>query len=148
MSTTLFDAPEYDPAKERRRNQKIAGAIILLIILLGIAWLFRNYPEERVVNQFFTALEQKDYEKAYGIWVADPNWKQHPQEHSRYRFSEFYADWGPGGEYGLIRSHKIEGTASPKGGSGVIVVVTINDRKEQARIWVQKSDKSLTFSPY
>ena len=38
--------------------------------------------------------------------------------------------------------------ANPKGGSGVIVVVTINERKEPARLWVEKRDKSLTFSPY
>jgi hypothetical protein len=148
MSTTLFDAPEYDPVKERRKKQRIAGAIVLLIILIGLAWLFRNYPEERVVNRFFDALQQKDYERAYGIWIADAGWKAHPQNYARYPFHEFYLDWGPGGEYGLIKSHKIEGTANPKGGSGVIVVVTINERKEPARLWVEKKDKSLTFSPY
>ena len=148
MSTTLFNAPEYDPAKERRRKQKIAGAILLIIILLGLAWLFRNYPEERVVNHFFDALQQKNYQKAYGIWTADPHWQQHAQQHKTYPFSEFYLDWGPGGEYGPIHSYHIEGTANPPHGSGVVVVVTVNERKEPARIWVEKSDKSLTFSPY
>lgn len=148
MPTTLFDAPEYDPVREKRRKQKIAGAIALAIILIGIAWLFRNYPEERVVSHFFSALEHRDYEKAYGIWVADPNWKQRPDEHKRYPFNEFMTDWGPSGEWGIIQNYKIDGTANPSGGSGVIVQVTINGRSEPARIWVEKSDKSLTFSPY
>ncbi|MFB3915116.1 MAG: hypothetical protein ACE14M_00180 [Terriglobales bacterium] len=148
MPTTLFEAPQYDPVREKRRKQKIAGALALLIILIGIAWLFRNYPEERVVGHFFSALKNKDFEKAYGIWVADANWKQHSQEHKRYPFNEFLLDWGPSGEWGVINSYKIDGTTNPKGGSGVIVQVTINDRKEPARVWVEKSDKSLTFSPY
>jgi hypothetical protein len=34
------------------------------------------------------------------------------------------------------------------GGSGVIVEVVVNNRAEHARIWVQKSDRTLSFSPY
>jgi hypothetical protein len=148
MPTTLFEAPEYDPRREKRRKQQIAGAIVLVIILLGIGWIFRNYPEERVVKHFFSALEAKDYERAYGVWVADRDWKQHPQQHPRYPFNEFLQDWGPTSEWGVIRSYKIDGTANPKRGSGVVVQVTINGRSEPARLWVEKSDKSLTFSPY
>jgi hypothetical protein len=32
-------------------------------------------------------------------------------------------------------------------GSGVIVQVTINHRTEHAYVWVEKSDKTLHFSP-
>ena len=40
-------------------------------------------------------------------------------------------------------------TAGPRGGSsGVIVEVVVNGRSEHARIWVEKSDKTLSFSPY
>ncbi|HEX9256405.1 MAG TPA: hypothetical protein VF938_12710 [Candidatus Angelobacter sp.] len=149
MASTLFQAPQYDPGRERRRRQIIAAIAVLVVLLGMLAYLFRNWPEERIVDRFFTFLEKKDFEAAYAIWVSDKNWKQHPQQHSRYPFNEFYLDWGPGGEFGAIRSHKIEASGSPpRGGSGVIVVVTINDRKEPARLWVEKSDKSLTFSPY
>ena len=65
------------------------------------------------------------------------------------RHNEFYRDWGPGGEWGLVKSHEIYGSATPKGGgSGVIVEAVVNERAEHARLWVQKDDKSLTFSPY
>ena len=148
MPTTLFEAPPYDPKRERRRNTIVAVAIAGVLILAALGYLFRNLPYERVVDHFFSALEQKDFEKAYGIWLHDPNWKQHPDQHPNYSFHDFYVDWGPGGEWGIIREHKIVGSAAPKGGSGVVVVVKVNERAEEARIWVERKDKTLTFSPY
>ncbi|HWR36193.1 MAG TPA: hypothetical protein VN622_10020 [Clostridia bacterium] len=148
MSTTLFDAKPYDPRRDRRRNIIIGSIILAILILLPLAWWFRHWPEEHKVDQFFTAIEQKDFEKAYGIWVADKDWKLHPQKFTKYPIGEFYIDWGPGGEWGLIRSHKVDGSAAPRGGSGVVVVVTVNDRVEKARIWVEKSDQTLSFSPF
>ena len=146
---TLFEAPAYDPARERRRNFKIAAVVIVVIAIACVAYVFRNWPEEHVVSKFFTALEHQQYEQAYGIWVADPDWKQHPQQHDRYSYNEFYhRDWGPGGDYGLIKSFHIDGSVRPKNGSGVVVQVTINGRAEPARILVEKSDKSLTCSPF
>ena len=147
MASTIFGAPSYDPRRERRRKQIIALIIVFAVLIGLLAWLYRNWPEERVVNKFFTALEQKDYERAYAIWMNDPDWKQHPQKYEKYPFKEFYVDWGPGGEWGVINKYEIEGSVSPPHGSGVIVVVRVNDRAEKARIWVERSDKTLTFSP-
>ena len=146
---TLFEAPAYDPARERRRKFTIAAVIIVVVAIACVAYAFRNWPEEHVVSKFFTALKDQNYEQAYGIWVADPNWKQNPQTHERYSYNEFYRrDWGPGGDWGVIKSFHIDGSVRPKGGSGVIVQVTVNGRAEPARVWVEKSDKSLTFSPF
>ena len=148
MPTTLFEAPPYDPQRDRRRKTIIAAVIVALLVIGGLGYFFRNLPSERIVDHFFTALEQKDYEKAYGIWMHDPDWKQHPAQHPNYSFNNFYLDWGPGGEWGAIRTHQIVGAASPRGGSGVVVVVKINDRAENARLWVERKDKTLTFSPF
>jgi hypothetical protein len=146
---TLFEAPTYDPAHERRRKFTIAAVILIVVAIAAVAFVLRNWPEEHAVSQFFDALQHQQYEKAYGIWVADPNWKQHPDKHSRYSYNEFYyRDWGPGGDWGLIKNFHIDGSVRPKNGSGVIVQVTVNGRAEPARIWVEKSDKSLTFSPF
>ncbi|MBZ5645780.1 MAG: hypothetical protein LAN37_00995 [Acidobacteriia bacterium] len=148
MPTTLFEAPPYDPKRERRRNA-ILGLVVGTLIVIGVlGYLFRYLPYERVVDHFFTALEQKDFEKAYGIWLNDPSWKQNQTKHANYSFHDFYVDWGPGGEWGIIRQHQIVGSAAPKGGSGVVVVVRVNDRAEEARIWVERRDRTLTFSPY
>ena len=146
---TLLDAREYDPARERRRRNQIASAVVLILIVTWLAWMYRNWPEERVVDNFFSVLQRGDYETAYGVWMHDVQWKQHAEKYSQYPFNEFYRDWGPGGEWGLIKSHKVYGSGNPKGGgSGVIVEVIVNNRSEHARLWVQKSDKTLTFSPF
>lgn len=148
MSSTIFTAPEYNPRREQRRLIVIAAVALAAIVIGVFAYLYRNWPEERVVDRFCTALVNKDFEKAYSIWLQDPAWKQHPQNYPNYSFREFENDWGPGGEWGIIKSFHIDGSANPKQGSGVVVVVTINERKEPARIWVEKKDKTLTFSPY
>ena len=148
MPTTLFEAPPYDPKRDRRRKTIVASAIVAVLVLGGLAYFLRNLPYERIADHFFVALEQKDYEKAYGIWMHDPDWKQHPAQHANYSFNNFLLDWGPSGEWGVIRSHEIIGSASPKGGSGVVVVVKVNDRSEHARLWVERKDKTLTFSPF
>jgi hypothetical protein len=155
---TLFEAPVYDAARARRRRMRILAAVAVAIVLGILAWNFRFWPEVRQVNKFFEALEQKDFQRAYGVWMNDPNWQQNPQNYERYPFQKFMEDWGPSGEWGIINSHKIEGAAIPsgyngspfiKGSSGVVVVVTVNDRvADKAHIWVQKSDKTLGFSPY
>lgn len=144
---SLLDAPEYDPSRERRKKLVALGAVVLVLALVAAGYRLRNWPEERVVDHFFAALQAKDYEGAYGIWLADADWKQHPDRYKDYLYADFYGDWGPGGEWGLIRSYRIEGSASPPRSTGIIVEVTVNDRAEKARVWVEKKDKSLTFPP-
>jgi hypothetical protein len=146
---TLLDAKEYDPAKDRRKKRNIALAILIVLLAAAVVWWFRYYPEERVADHFFAALQKQDFDAAYSIWMHDPQWKQHPDRYQKYPFNEFYSDWGPGGEWGLIKSHKVYAVgAPPGGGSGVIVDVTVNGRAEPARVWVEKSDKTMSFSPY
>jgi hypothetical protein len=149
MATTIFTAGQYDPEKARRRRQIILGIISIVVILGGLAYMFRYWPYEHRVDRFFNALEKNDYQRAYGIWQNDPNWQQHPEQFKDYPYAEFYSDWGPGGDWGAIHSHKIEGATTPKrGSSGVIVVVTINHRVEPARLWVEKKSKTMTWSPF
>jgi len=154
---TLFEAQPYDPERARRRRRRIVLISVVVIVLGLIAWHFRYWHEERQVDKFFDALQDQNFEKAYGIWMNDPDWKQHPDKYARYPLSDFIKDWGPGGEWGIIKSHSIDGTAVPKGGnagafvspSGVVVVVTVNERiGDKAHIWVEKSDRTLSFSPY
>src|SRR5882724_11507881 len=147
---TLLDAPKYDPTRDRRRIVRIVGSAIVILVLAGFAWFFRYWPEEHGVNKFFTALQKQDYETAYGVWMHDPQWKEHQAQYARYAYKDFYSDWGPGGEWGLVKSHEIYASGTPPGksSSGVIVEVIVNGRSEHARVWVDKSDKTLGFSPY
>ena len=79
---TLFEAQPYDPARARRKWKRII-TIACVVIVIGIVWwMFRFWPEEHLVNQFFDALQQQNFEQAYGIWMHDPDWKQHPDKYS------------------------------------------------------------------
>jgi hypothetical protein len=155
---TLFEAKPYDPLAARRRRVRIVAIVVAVLVFAILARNFRHYPEEREVGKFFAALQNQNYEQAYAIWNHDPEWKQHPEKYSKYSFQDFMKDWGAGGEWGIIKSYHVDGSAVPKGGngttfdvspSGIVVVVTVNDRVAQkAHIWVEKSDKTLGFSPY
>jgi hypothetical protein len=144
---TLLDAQQYDAGRDRRRQNMII--IIVIAVLIGgwVAYHLRDYPERNTVKKFFADLQKQDYEAAYGIYFRDANWKQEPSKYRDYPFSEFYRDWGPGGEWGLIKSFHVDCSLSPGSGSGVIVQVTVNQRADHAYVWVQKSDKTLSFSP-
>src|ERR1700678_4663506 len=97
---TLMNAPEYDSRRDDRiRNLWIgAGVLVFLGVVLAFAgfamghgWLFSNLPVEHKVDKFFSALEAKDYGKAFAIYTNDPDWQQHPERHADSplkRFSE------------------------------------------------------------
>ena len=142
-----MDAQQYDPTRERRRRIWIAAAIVLLLVVAWVVYHFRDYPERSAVNKFFAALQSQNYEAAYAVWFHDPDWRQHTGKYSTYPFNDFYRDWGTGGEWGLVKSYSIDCSLSPGGGSGVIVQVTVNGRTEPAYVWVEKSNRTLSFSP-
>ncbi len=154
---TLFEAQPYDPSGDRRKRNIILLIVGVIVVAAILWWVFRFSPQKHIVNTFFDALQQQNYEQAYGIWMHDPNWKQHADQYSRYSYNDFLKDWGPSGEWGIIKSHDIDGVAVPHGysgtpfatASGVVVVVTVNNRvADKAHIWVQSDDKTLGFSPY
>jgi hypothetical protein len=145
---SIMNAPPYDPARDRRRKLVIAGIVVSVLVIAFLAWEYRYWTQERVADHFFTALQHKDYEQAYGVWLADADWKQHAQKYPKYPFGEFYTDWGPGGEWGAVQSYKLRASGECKGGSsGVVVEVIVNDRAEPARVWVEKRDKTMSYPP-
>ena len=144
---TLLDASQPDLARERRRKKIISIVILAVVVLAFVVWRFRYWPEEHVADRFFSALQQKNYEGAYGIWIHDPDWKQHSQKYSNYSYSDFYRDWGPGGEWGVVKSHSVDCALGTQEGTGVILQVTVNGRTEHPYLYINKSDKTMSFSP-
>jgi hypothetical protein len=148
MSSTLFDAPAYDEAAERRRHIRVVCAIAAVIAIAALLWFNRYWPQERRVEQFFAQLQANNFEGAYAIWMNDPNWKQHPELYKRYNFDKFYLDWGPSGEWGPIHSYKVVGAQKPRpNANGVVIGVRVNQRKELCSVRVEFKDKTLGFSP-
>jgi hypothetical protein len=152
---SLLDAKEYDPRPAQRRKRLIT--IIVLAIGIPVAawyWYFHIHfgPERNAVDKFFTALERKDFDTAYGINRGDLDWKQHPDKYASYPVGRFTVDWGPSGDYGPITSHQIDCSLEPPkknfvASSGVVVVVTINGRAESKSMWVEKQTRSVGDSP-
>ena len=143
----LMDAQEYDPRPAQRRWRIIGIAVIAVLVVGSVWWFFRFYPEEQVINRFFQALERKDYDAAYAIYNADPDWKQHPGKYDQYTQSQFLLDWGPSGDYGTISSHHVDCSIEPPrkafySPSGVIIVVTINNvAAKPLSMWVEKKSQ-------
>ena len=87
-------------SQARKRRIWIISISAIVLLCLILAWNFRHYPQEHVVDTFFAALQQKDYEKAYGIWNHDPDWKQHPEKYSKYSFPGVHEGLGTGRRVG------------------------------------------------
>jgi hypothetical protein len=152
----LMDAKEYDPRPAQRR-WRLAGIAAALLLVFLVFWFwpsgrFRYWQQWSVADRFLAALEQKDFDAAYGIYFADPDWKQHPEKYARYTINQFKLDWGPQGDYGAITSHRVDCAlelpkkdfASP---TGVVVVVIINNLHDTKSMWVEKESKTITDSP-
>lgn len=152
----LLNAPEYDDRYEKLKKNLLIGAasaVVLLILLTlggyvaGHGWLFSNLPAEHKVNSFFTALEAKDYPKAFAIYTNDADWQQHPDKHKDYPLDRFTEDWTTESPVKApITSHHVDisrtdGTGTF--GTGTIVAVRVNGSKKLF-MWVQRSDGQLT----
>ncbi|MBV9434603.1 MAG: hypothetical protein JOZ44_01045 [Acidobacteria bacterium] len=148
---TIFEAKEYDPRIEKRRRLYLLAGLVVAALIAFAVYHFWDWREERTVDHFLTAVEHNDFELAYSLWNADPNWKQHPQKYSGYNFATFEQDWGPVGTYGEIKSHHLRTALTPKNGSGVVVVNMVTFAKhsgpEPLALWVEKSNQSITVLP-
>lgn len=161
---TLIDAPAYDSRRAHRNRNILIGIGVLFVLLLvltvlgyllGHGWLFSNLPTEHRVSEFYTALENKDYSKAYGIYENDAQWQQHPGQYSGYPLARFTEDWtnpeySPAG--GPITAHHIEVSrtdGSGRFGSGIIVAGTLNHSDKKVYIYVNRGDGTFTYpSPH
>jgi hypothetical protein len=145
---TLLDAKEYHPERERRKKVRLVSTIVVLLVLAVVGWLNRFWPQKHIAEQFFSDLQKQNYEAAYGVYYADPDWKQHPQNHPQYPINEFLQDWGPGSPWGLIKTFQIYGASNcPGGGSGVVVDLIVNNRTEHAQLYIDKHDRTISTPP-
>jgi hypothetical protein len=160
MPMTLLNAPEYDARGENRKRNLLIGAGILVALLvltclggflLGHGWFFSNLGAEHRVNQFFTALEGKDYPKAYGIYFNDPDWQQHPQKYD-YTLQRFTEDWTTESPVkGAITSHQVDisktdGTGTF--GTGIIVASHVNGDHKIFMYYIRKDGTLAWPAPH
>jgi len=152
---TLLNAPEFDEKKESRKRNILVGSGILIAViavlsvagfLLGHGWFFMNLPVEHRVNVFLTALEARDYPKAYGVFYNDPAWQQHPDKYKDYPLQRFTEDFTTESEWKApVTSFHVG--CSKRGDTGTAVEATINDGTSLT-LQYQRSDGTLSFYPF
>jgi hypothetical protein len=157
---TLLDAPPYNEAREHRRVvilKSTAGVLFVLFVGWWLVagrpvdwpWRWNNHLLGRItVNAFFKDLEKNDLPAAYGVWVHDKNWQQHPEKFT-YRFERFLKDWSAtssDNDYGAIHSHRIAATHMV--GNVLQTGTFVNGRKSKAiNLDYDPKDHTLNFSP-
>jgi hypothetical protein len=145
---TLLDAPVYDRTHAKRRRNLVIAALLVCCVAGMAVFLCRNLPAEHRVNQFFTAVEAQDFSKAFGIWNNDPDWQEHTQRYAKdgYSYGRFVVDWGKGGDYGRISSHKVLHSISY--GNNTLLAVEINGRKAALALAVTRGTDTMSFPPF
>jgi hypothetical protein len=148
-----MDAPAYDEKKEARKKHLLIGALVTALLLIAIAlggffsghgWFFSNVPAEMRVSKFLNAVEAGDFQKAYGLWMNDSNWQQHPQKYD-YAFDRFQEDWSTKSDYGIVKSHHIACTRRDQ--HSIIIGTTINGSPDMFFFIYETRDDTLSYSP-
>ena len=155
---TLLNAPAYDARRAQLTERLLIGAGVLVLALLlltlagfvtGHGWLFSNMPIEHRVNKFFTAIENKDFATAYGLYQNDSHWQDHPAKYSGYSLQRFTEDWTTYSPVGPIHSHHVDKSVSDGSGTfgtTLLVATTINgDKTKRLFLAVQRSDGTFTY---
>jgi hypothetical protein len=94
----------------------------------------RNHRQEGEVRQFLDLVKSGRYEDAYRVW--------HPN--SDYPYYKFLEDWGPHGSYTASAYDIVKSRSC---GTGAMITIDVNKSRQEI-LWVQRSDGSLSFSPY
>lgn len=158
---SLMDAPVYDEHRENTRKRLLIGSAVLftsLVLLtllgyiLGHGWLFTNLPAEHKVNNFFNALEAKDYGKAFDIYTNDSTAAEHPERHKDYPLERFTQDWTTDSPVDApITSHHVDISrtdGSGTFGSGIIVAVRVNGNKKLFMYYLKKTGELTEPAPH
>ena len=132
----------YGEGEERRGKiiRWTALAVLIIAVLAGaLYFILRDRSEKKRVEAFFDDLKRKDYTSAYELWGCS---QAHPCP--QYAFNKFMEDWGAQGQRNLS---SFEVVRSRTCGSGVVVTVEFQKGAEES-LWVQKTDRTIGFSPF
>ena len=132
----LFDSEVPKPKTGIRKYWPLLAIVVIVGGITGY-FLLHNLPEKHAVDHFLTELKDGNYKEAYKLWQPAPD----------YSYNDFLRDWGPQGDYGKIRSFRIDSVES-KGSELVIVIVTINNRTPALPLVVDRKTKGLAYSPF
>jgi hypothetical protein len=129
-----------DARRERIIRRTVLALLIVTVASTSLYFLLRDWPQRRVVNQFLSELQKKDYKAAYALWGCTD---QTPCRY--YAFDKFLEDWGPNSPF--ANAAQAKRTGSEHCGTGVFVWVAAPG-KPPAVLWVEKSNNVIGFAPW
>ncbi len=106
---------------------------------IRVVQIVKNHAAEKRVGLFLDLLGKQDYKGAYALWGCTD-----AKPCRDYPFQNFMEDWGPKGAQPA--SGAFHTTRSRACGSGVILTVNSGNREE--KLWVERDDMTVGFSPY
>jgi hypothetical protein len=133
----------YGAGEEKRENiiKFIVFGLLFALVFGSLGYyLFKNHAQESKTRTFLDTVRKKDFTGAYALWgcrTATPC--------PGYAYDKFLEDWGPQGA--AAHTDVLRITDSESCSAGVIITVQTAAEKQE-KLWVEKKDNSLGFSPF
>jgi hypothetical protein len=141
MAGYLANYGAGEEQREKLIRRLIVGAVVVAIAA-GILYFFlKNFREEQQTRKFFELLEKHDYKVGYTLWGCTD-----AKPCRDYSFQNFMDDWGPKSPHADVSLFHIQRSRSC--GSGVILTVDYGKGKEPDKLWVERGDLTIGFSPW
>lgn len=126
-----------DEARSRLIKRSVIAVIAAIVIAVAAYLGFRNFREKQVVNHFLAEVNAGHFQAAYRLWGCTDS---HPC--NDYSYQKFLEDWGPKQTRSNWQISDVDGCRS-----GVVVTVDATG-SQPAPLWVDRSDKRISFSPW
>jgi hypothetical protein len=141
MAGYLANYGAGEEQREKLIRRLIVGAVVV-VIAGGILYFFlKNFRQEQQARNFFQFLEKHDYKAAYTLWGCTD-----AKPCRDYSFQNFMDDWGPKSPHADVSAFHIKRSRSC--GSGVILTVDYGKGQEPDKLWIERGDLTIGFSPW
>ena len=129
--------------KEERRGRLVKrlvlGGLALIILGTGAFYYFRTWKQERVMDDFFAAVQAKDFDRAYAMWCP----AEHPCRY--YPKEKFLEDWAPPAPYANVAASDVQHVDYCD--SGVVFDYAWGSAPEVS-LWVQRDTGVISYAPW
>lgn len=151
---------DYGAGEEKRGKilRRILIGVVTVLVFGAVSYFsLRNYSENRSIQNFVAALQQKDYKQAYARWGCTE-----AKPCRDYSFEKFMEDWGPNSPNADASNARVEHPQLNPGAigwirnmlgiqyscnDGVIYHVTLGTGSP-VLLYVLRSDKTIGFAPW